>query len=328
MSAFGSLEYARIYEQATGYSARLFVLAAEEARLTYPFFIRPLRGLPFTAAGKAEWGDLLSPEYTGPVVQQPGIAPEEFRARFRACCVREKWIAEFAHLHPWQSCAACLDPADVALDREIVYVDLTQPEERLWEASLSRTCRKNIHRTQHEKVRIFAATSLEHIGEFHRIYTQTMDRNHALERYYFPLTFFAAFFEQMPHNARFVLAEHAGQIIAATLYLHDATDVYAYLGGADHAFQQVRPTNGLTWETIRWAQEQGKKRLILGGGYKPDDGIFRFKSGFSPLRASFQVYRHVHQPEANRVMCAAWEEFHGRTLAGGYFPAYRTVPEP
>ena len=110
MSAFGSVEYARIYEQATGYSARLFVLAAEEARLTYPFFIRPLRGLPFTAAAKAEWGDLLSPEYTGPVVQQPGIAPEEFRARFRACCLREKWIAEFAHLHPWQSCAACLDP--------------------------------------------------------------------------------------------------------------------------------------------------------------------------------------------------------------------------
>jgi lipid II:glycine glycyltransferase (peptidoglycan interpeptide bridge formation enzyme) len=154
-----------------------------------------------------------------------------------------------------------------------------------------------------------------------------MERNQAVQRYLFPVDYFMAFFEQMPGNARFTLAEYKDQIVAGTLYLHDDINVYSYLGGADHAFQNVRPTNAVIYETIRWAQSQGKRRLILGGGYRPDDGIFRFKASFSPLRAKFHIYRRIHLPDVYVSLCNAWSAYyHSDVNLNSYFPAYRSIP--
>ncbi len=324
-SVFGSVEYAAIHEQLTGYPARLFVLQIGDNRLTYPFFMRPLRDLPFVPESSRGWFDTLSPEYTGPWLHTPAALPEIFRDQFAGLCCQEKLIAEFAHLHPWNWCAACTEPAAVSFDREIVYLDLTLPEDRLWRDSFTYACRKNIARAQQEKVRVFPAATADHIREFYRIYAHTMARRNALERYYFSLDYFLAFFEQLSHHARFVLAEYRDQIVAATLYLHDDVDVYSYLGGADQTFQRIRPTNVVVYDTIRWAQQQGKQRLILGGGYQPDDGIFRFKASFSPLRARFHVYRHVCLAEEYQTLCAAWMAYYGRELPQGYFPPYRAV---
>jgi lipid II:glycine glycyltransferase (peptidoglycan interpeptide bridge formation enzyme) len=207
-------------------------------------------------------------------------------------------------------------------------VDLTPTEERLWSESFSHACRKNIKRAMKEGVRIYQASGSDDIEKFHRIYLATMDRRCATSKYYFPLSYFMDLFEQLPGNAAFVLAEYNDRIVAATLYLHDDTDVYSYLGGADERFQHLRPTNVVIYETIRWAQSLGKKRLILGGGYQPDDGIFRFKASFSPLRASFQVYRHVQLAEEYDTLCRKWSAHYDRDLAssGEYFPAYRSIP--
>ena len=326
ISVFGSVEYARIYQQHTGHVARLFVVESDGPLVVYPFFLRPIHKLPFAPA--AQMWDTLTPEFTGPI--QLGLedrsAAECFCERHMAMCREQNIVAEFAHLHPWHWRADLLDPACVALDREIVYVDLTWPEERLWRDSFTYACRKNIKRTVQENVRAFVATTPDHVREFYRIYVQTMNRRQALEKYYFSLDYFMAFFEQMPNSARFVLAEYQGQIVAATLYLHDDTDVYSYLGGADHTFQNARPSNAIVYDTIRWAQGQSKKRLILGGGYTPDDGIFRFKASFSPLRARFHLYKRVHRPDEYAALCNAWSVYYGGQSANDYFPAYRSIP--
>lgn len=81
-----------------------------------------------------------------------------------------------------------------------------------------------------------------------------MERNGAQVRYYYPLDYFMDFFEQMPNNARFQLAEYRDRIVAGTLYLHDDVDVYSYLGGADEGFQEIRPTNAVIYDIIRWSQ--------------------------------------------------------------------------
>ncbi len=329
-SVFGSLEYARIAEQHSGYTAGLYVITTEDSCLAYPFFLRPVQALPF-ATSDGEWFDTLSPEYTGPLnlTQIDASLATLFAERFPAFCRERGIIAEFAHLHPWHACLTGLQTTDVHIDREIVYVDLTSPVDQLWNESLTYACRKNIKRAHTENVRVLTATSADHIREFHRIYTHTMDRNRALGKYYFSLDYLLAFFEQMPNHARFVLAEYRDQIVAATLYLHDDVDVYSYLGGADQAFHYIRPTNAVVYDTIVWAQQHRKQRLILGGGYQPDDGIFRFKASFSPLRAQFQVYRHIHLPDTYDVLCQAWADYHHTAIsANGYFPAYRSAPPP
>jgi hypothetical protein len=328
-SVFGSVEFARIVEEYLGYQARLYVLQDSDCLIAYPLFFRPIPSLPLGKEIGGGLSDTVSPEFTGPLAQGRSLAPiaAEFQKRFPTFAVDQGVVAEFIHLHPWKAFESALLGDCLQFSREIVYVDLTWPEQRLWRTSFTPACRKNINRSQRDNVRIFEARTPSDIREFYRLYIQTMRARNALQHYYFPLEYFLAIFEQLRANARFVLAEYSNQLVAGTLYLHDRDDVYSYLGGADWRFQQVRPTNAIIYDTILWGKRQGRKRLVLGGGYSPDDGIFRFKASFSPERARFFVYRRVHLPEQYAALCQSWSSIYGReSEASAYFPPYRFVP--
>jgi serine/alanine adding enzyme len=330
-SVFGSFEYASIAERHKGEVARLILFRSGKGRVVvvYPLFLRAISDLPFGASLPAEAWDAASPEYTGPLALAPidEAMGQAFRRAFDQYCRASQIVTEFAHLHPWRVTSGTCRQENVHPDREIVYVDVMQSEEDLWRQSLTHACRKNIQRARSEQVRVFPAEKPDQIRLFYQIYVHTMDRNRAQARYYYPLEFFMDFFEQMSGHARFALAEHHGKIVAGTLFLHDDDDVFSHLGGAYQENQGVRPTNALVYETICWAREQGKKRLILGGGYARNDGIFRFKASFSPLRAGFSVYRQVHITDQYDALCAEWAAQYGAGPEhGGFFPQYRYIP--
>lgn len=317
-SAFGSLEFARAHEAQEGGEARLLVADG----VAYPLLLRPLDALQLRAeAGPGKW-DAASPPFTGPIASAEGSTGV---AEIATALAAEGIVSEFAHLHPFSSRPELVGGGEP--DREIVWVDLTLEPERLWRESYSRACRKNVGRARREGVTVRAARDEADIGEFHRIYIATMERNEALDPYMFPLSYFLGLFGGMGENARFALAERGGEVIAATLYLHDGDDVYSYLGGADHGHQHLRPTNAVVDETITWARDAGKRRLILGGGYQPGDGIFHFKAGFSPERAMLRLVRRIHLADEYERLADAWRAHHGTSGEGvGFFPLYRATP--
>jgi serine/alanine adding enzyme len=328
-SFFGSVEFARISEQQTGYAAQLLVITAGTARIAVPFFLRPIAGLEF-ASFDEECFDVLTPEYTGPIVvdQDPFLGPDELHAALDEISRERKIVADFMHLNPWSGGGSeLLDPAHLRYNRDIVWVDVNLGPERLWNEHFTHACRKNIKRAEREGVRVFEADTVDHISEFHRIYIDTMIRTNALSQYHYPLEYFLRLFGEMRNHARFTMAERNGQIIGAILYTHDDDNIYSYLGGADAEFQQMRPTNAIIYDTIRWGAAHDKKRLILGGGYRPDDGIFRFKSSFSRYAARFSTYREIHLPEVYRALELQWcEYYHRERLETEYFPSYRWIP--
>jgi hypothetical protein len=327
-NVFGSLEFACIVERFTDAKARLAVVERDETQIVYPLLLRDMAGLPFVAESSGGLRDSVTPEYTGPMARgsvRPDLA-EHFKCVLDEMFVDERIVAEFVHPHPWHFSPELRHASRVEFNREIVYVDTTQTDQRLWDHSFNHACRKNLKRAEQKGVRIFAATERAHIEEFYRIYKLTMDRAQALQKYYFSLEYFFDFFHQLANHARFTLAEYDKQIIAATLYLHDDIDVYSYLGGADFDFQEVRPTNAVVYDTIRWARQAGKQRLILGGGYRPDDGIFRFKAGFSPMRAQFRLYKQIHLKDQYDGLCRKWSAYHKAANDVSFFPAYRASP--
>jgi len=239
----------------------------------------------------------------------------------------EKIVAEFAHLYPWSNALAMLDAQGFAYNRDVVWVDLTLSSEELWRKQLRYSTRKQVATSVKSGVRVFASSADDHLHEFHRIYEGTMRRNDAHHSYYFPFNFFSAFREELAENARFVFAEYKNQIVASVLYLHDDTDVFGFLGGADAAFQSIRPMNAVIWATIQSTRQAGKKRLILGGGYRPGDGIFYFKSGFSPLRQPFHIYRRIHLEQDYALLERQCREYYSvADLPRDYFPSYRHTP--
>jgi hypothetical protein len=324
------VEYAEIRQDQTGERAGLYVHESEGATIVRPFLRRSMSILPFSDPDDAGLEDILTPEYTGPLSMgsvDPGLA-EDQRREFSAFCRENAIVSEFAHLHPFDVDPELLCADDVTLDREIVYVDLEVGENEMWRTQYSRACRYSIHRAERENVRVFEGVGEEHVREFHRIYTLTMDQVGADRSYYFPLDYFLGFYERLPDNARFVLAELGGRIIAGSLFLHDDRHVYYHLSGSDRSFRRVRPVNAIIHHAILWARAAGKRDLILGGGYRPNDSLFEFKASFSPLRAGFHVYRHVHMPEAYERLCAAWSRHHGSEIRDDvYFPAYRAPVE-
>jgi hypothetical protein len=66
----------------------------------------------------------------------------------------------------------------------------------------------------------------------------------------------------------------------------------------------------------------GLRALVLGGGYRPDDGIFRFKSTFSPSTVSFSTYEHVHMPEQYAQLCRLAGVSADERMSR-YFPPYK-----
>jgi hypothetical protein len=323
-SVFGSLGYARICNTFRKAHPHLYVVESDGAAICYPLLLRPMSDLAFPATETAKW-DSSTPDFTGPLLRgfdhRMNVAfPNLCHAFFQINGI----VSEFAHLHPWSDARDLLDSKSIVHNRDIVWVDLTLDPEVLWSDHFHHSCRKNIATAERAGVKIISASTDEYITEFCRIYDHTMRRNRALEGYHFSPDFFFAFRNELPAHARFLFAEYRDQIIAATLYLHDDTDVYSFLGGADADFQSVRPTNAVVWETIRWAHRAGKKRLILGGGYKPEDGIFRFKATFSRLRRAFHVYKSVHLGKDYDVLERRFRDYHGladETL--NYFPSYR-----
>lgn len=323
-NVFSSAGYARVFWRYRQWQPRIFAVSSREGAICYPLFLRPLDKLPWGGGMKERW-DATTPEFTGPMAcgDISGIAGI-FGALRDASFADAGIVTEFAHLNPWSAAAAELPGFEAELNREIVWVDTTLPTEELWREHMVHACRKNIAIAESNTVEIREGRSDEEVAALADIYAMTMRRKDALATYRFPLEFFLAIRNELPANSRFVLAMYRGRAIAATLYLYDGENVYSFLGGADHEFQQLRPTNLLIWRTIEWAHATGRRRLVLGGGYKPDDGIFRFKAGFSRLRQPFSVYKRVHRRrdyEELEVQRRAAQPAHQPPPS--YFPSYR-----
>jgi hypothetical protein len=328
----GSVEYLRVLERLSGFAARLYVLETEQAVVCYPFLIRPTDMLPFAVKSTSGMWDTYTPEYTGPLFGRFGndrvIDHVDFPGVFADYCRQNGIVAEFAHLNPWFATEALLDPDCVVENREVVYVDLAAGETGVWTGSLNSDARRQTRQAGKAGASVRFAETVDDVLEFYRLHVGTMDRLEALERYRIPADYFVDIFETMPTNAFFSLAEYQGRVIAGGLYLHGGSDVYWHLSAVDREYSSVRPVNKYLWETIVWATGAGKRRMLLGGGYRGNDGVFRFKAGYSPLRATFSTYRRVHDRQAFNALNNAWTEYYGKDSAqSNYFPAYRSIPE-
>lgn len=322
----GSLEYARIVEAQTGCPARLLVAEDHGVAVAYPFLLRSVGALPFAGVPWAARWDTFTPEYTGPIQPGPARGPPGawFAELFGRHCREQGIVAEFAHLNPWHASTELLDARFLECSREVVYIDLAGGADRVWSASLSSDARRMTRRARESGMQIRRAESEADVEAFHRLYLKTMERRAAEPRYIFPPAHFLAFFRSMPSSSFLVLAEHQGRLAAGGLFLHGGADVYWHLSAADLELAHLRAVNGYLWEVIAWAAAQGKERMLLGGGYRPGDGVFRFKASYSPLRARFQTYRRIHDREAYAGIAAAWSACHdGRQVPSDYFPGYR-----
>jgi len=196
-------------------------------------------------------------------------------------------------------------------------------EAAMW-ADFDHKVRKNVNKARREGVTIEIDPRGEQLDDFLRIYTTTMDRRTASRSFYFGREFFERITSTLGGQFVFVHARHAGRVISTELALVSAHHVYSFLGGTEEESFALRPNDLLKLELMLWAKQQGKRAFVLGGGYVPDDGIFKYKRGFAPEGlVPYYVGTRIHDADQYAALVASRATDPAWTPSPGFFPRYR-----
>lgn len=203
---------------------------------------------------------------------------------------------------------------------EIVIIDrLNEPEAR-W-IGYEHKVRKNVKKALRNGCTVSYGTDNAHWHEFADIYASTMERRNAANRYHFSSDFFEQIARDLQGSYFIILVnDRAGQAVSAELILKGRDSAYSFLGGTTESAFPMAPNDLLKHEASRILGEMGVASYVLGGGYGPDDGIFRYKRSFSPKGIyPHRTVRLISNEDRYDAICHA--------STGGideFFPWYRS----
>ena len=152
-------------------------------------------------------------------------------------------------------------------------------------------------------------------ADFQRVYTETMKRTGASERYFFR----DDYFERVLASKRaLLLVTRApdGRAAAAAIVVESDALLHYYLGGSAGELLEHSPFKSTVAAMIELARERGLA-LNLGGGVRPGDALDHFKRGFANAAAPFRTYELVCDRQAYDELSAGRPE-------SGFFPLYRS----
>jgi len=282
--------------------------------------------------------DAVSPFGFSGVYVAPHCSAKEL-ARFWAD-VRQWWQAQgviamyfrFSPLDPASTDAVrALDGVSLAQRNETITIPVGNGPADLWD-NLKSSCRSRIRKAQRlglsACLRRARADDLHRASPFRTLYAQTMHRVGAAPDYVFTDAYYTALLNGVGSNLMLAqVREPAGEVVAAALVLTHRERVHYHLAGSDKSAGAGCANNLLIWAILRWAAESGRSVMHFGGGVRPGDTLFRFKSTFggttTPVWHGSAV---IDEPAYDALVGehAATLRMSARELREcGYFPAYR-----
>ena len=160
-----------------------------------------------------------------------------------------------------------------------------------------------------------------------RIYNETMDKDNAIDYYYFKEDFYKSLHEDLSDNYEMFYAVYEGQIIAMSIMLFANKQMHYHLSGSLSQFKNLAPTNLLLCKAAEWGCEHGFKTLHMGGGVgSGEDDLYKFKAGFNRQSDyQFSIAKMIFEPVMYEELVEKRAEsdsaFDRNT---NFFPAYRS----
>ncbi len=296
----------------------------------HPFILRSIDGDGLGSSGLGKAFDITSPYgYSGAFCWNvESFDANLFWDRFDEYCRDVGVVSEFTRLALFED--SRLSPAGqpkfVSLN---VVRDLRMTPDEMWR-EFEHKVRKNVNKARRNDVQVDVDLTGTRMGEFVKIYESTMARRNASAEFNFPASFFESIACELGGQFALFIASHNDRAISVELVLVSADTVYSFLGGTNEETFDVRPNDLLKFEVIQWAKARSKKRYVLGGGYAPDDGIFRYKKAFAPngLTPYYTSSRVFDQGVYDRLVdsrrAAGQRRGHSDwQTSRNYFPEYR-----
>ncbi|MFD1020258.1 GNAT family N-acetyltransferase [Thalassobacillus hwangdonensis] len=317
-------EYCEVHERNGEGKATLFIYEEAGKFVYYPFLLRKVNDLPFFKNRMGFGGDiydLTTPYgYGGPItnagVEDQTLLFYNFSKVFREFCLENRIVTEFIRFHPVISNHA-LDPTLEPLYlRNTIAVDLTCEEETIW-SNYDSPNRNRIRKATSNGLSV-VHKPLTDRSNFMRIYYSTMKKNNASSYYYFSGSYFQNKADLLGENAELLEVMHEGRAIFSGIFMSYGDFVHYDLVGSDQNYLKLCPNNFVIDYAAKWAKENGKMYLHLGGGYTGDDQLYRFKKRFNKYGdLPFYIGKRIH----DEALYEAITE--GLPKNDSYFPLYR-----
>ncbi len=330
-------DYARVHERTYNQKVRLVVYGDARNFVMMPVVFRDIAQLDF-ARGKIKVDTRYSIEslygFGGPLFQSSDLHIElelsfQFWRQFENYCLGAGIVDEFARLHPlFLHPRGALQAIGVSLKeiKPVVVLDLSQPE-TAW--GIRKGHKSAIKKATREGVEVSRSTATgASLEQFQRLYAGTMERNNAGQMWRFENDYFEQCRECLG-DARVSLfsACYESETIASCMILHAYQTAYYHFAASNETAFELGANHFLLYRVAEWCRAQGFHWFFLGGGYSAEDGVYRFKAGFTSKRATLYSYTRIHNTEEYARLCelrADWDLEHNRPgTQSTFFPAYR-----
>lgn len=238
----------------------------------------------------------------------------------------EHIVCNFVRYHPVLANAVMMKDISEVIDLGKTVAFHLDSIDCIWENMTSK-CRGKIRKAEKNGIEILHGHDWSLYKDFMRIYNETMDKDNAIDYYYFKEDFYKSVHEDLSDNYEMFYAVYEGQIIAMSIMLFANKQMHYHLSGSLSQFKNLAPTNLLLCKAAEWGCEHGFKTLHMGGGVgSVEDDLYKFKAGFNRQSDyQFSIAKMIFEPVMYEELVEKRAEsdsaFDRNT---NFFPAYRS----
>ncbi|MDD2549770.1 MAG: GNAT family N-acetyltransferase [Bacteroidales bacterium] len=305
-------EYYSLYENYGDGKAMCFVFEKDGDIALYPFLINSVNTLGYDL--DKEYYDIQGAYgYNGVVTSSYDTHfINNFYNAYNEYCRKKNIIADFTRFHPLiENHLFSQSFYSVLFDRAIVYIDVDNPEDKLWSA-LQTTTRKQIRRCYNRynfQVEILENKNYN-LEAFEEIYKESMARVNSNEYLYFNHKYFEQLLE-LPNTIQYIVSTDSCPI-STIIAMKGSKILHGHLGGTLTEYLTYSPSSMLYWEMIKTAKKENLNYVHVGGGNttNKDDKLLAFKKHFSDTMSDFCIGKKIHNQTIFDAVVSQWKHKH------------------
>ena len=276
-----------------------------------------------------EYFDLVSVYgYSGPLYNSTTDA-NKLLAELQPKLASIGCVSLFSRLHPMINSDIEPRNSEILEIGNTIVVDLGKQIDELI-STYRKTTRYEINRLSKMDVHVDFHSDPGSISIFQEIYRSTMKDLNADTFYYFDDEFIQSLFSIENVKTTIGILSLEGKPISAAIFTVCGNIAQYFLGGALREYSKLAPQKLLLHRAFQWAAQSGANVIHLGGGRgAKEDGLFRFKAGFSDKRLPFRIVKMISNPSKYRELTESFAEKNqldaeNLLSAEAFFPGYRS----
>ncbi len=260
--------------------------------IALPLLIRNIVGTGFKDATSV-YG------YSGPLCRDCRVRKantSNFKEELDALFNKNNIVSIFSRLHPFISYQTELlsKMGEIVSPGKVVSINLGLSDEEQ-QQHYNRRLRTYINKCR-RTYKVKEVNSDDEIRAFIEMYTETMKRVNAKEKYFFDADYFFNFMKSEYFDKKLLIAldKESNEIAAGALFIMKNQMVNYHLSGLKDEYLKLNPIKLLLEMVREESTREGYSYFNLGGGVgNKEDSLFRFKAGYSKDVKDFNLWRYV-----------------------------------